>query len=90
MTNETWSRILSGISVTIMPDGKGGMVMQATGPFPMKRSGDVQMSVRNAVSAERIKAIQMPGIFVEAMMERSIRQLAEDIAREEGGEDVQV
>ena len=50
--------------------------MQATGPFPLKRSGDVQMSVRNAVSAERIKAIQMPGMFVEAMMERSIRQLA--------------
>lgn len=90
MTNETWSRILSGISVTIMPDGKGGMVMQATGPFPLKRSGDVQMSVRNAVSAERINALQMPGIFVEAMMERAILDLAEDIRRGEGDGNVPV
>ena len=90
MTNETWSRILSGISVTILPDGKGGVTMQATGPVPLKRAGDVQMGVRKTVSAERINALQMPGIFVEAMMERAILDLAEDIRRGEGDGNVPV
>ena len=89
MKKETWEKIVGGIAVTILQDTRGGLILQAKGP--MSAGYSAQTAVSRTVSADKLKSLQMPEIYVETILERMVQQvLAADDGESEGEGDVPV
>lgn len=84
MRKETWEKIMGGIAVTIMPDTRGGLLLQVKGPVSAEYRA--QSAINKTAPAEKLKNLQMPEIFVETMLENMIRKLTEDIQEDEDAE----
>lgn len=81
MRKETWEKILGGVAVTIIPDTKGGLMLQVKGPVSAEYRA--QSAINKSVPADKLKGLRMPDIFVETMLENMIRKLTDDIQEEE-------
>ena len=81
MRKETWEKILGGVAVTIIPDTRGGLMLQVKGPVSAEYRA--QSAINKSVPADKLKGLRMPEIFVETMLENMIRKLTDDIREEE-------
>lgn len=81
MRKETWEKILGGVAVTIIPDTKGGLMLQVKGPVSAEYRA--QSAINKSVPADKLKGLRMPEVFVETMLENMIRKLTDDIREEE-------
>lgn len=81
MRKETWEKILGGVAVTIIPDTRGGLMLQVKGPVSAEYRA--QSAINKSVPADKLKGLRMPDIFVETMLENMIRKLTDDIQEEE-------
>lgn len=81
MRKETWEKILGGVAVTIIPDTRGGLMLQVKGPVSAEYRA--QSAINKSVPADKLKGLRMPDIFVETMLENMIRKLTDDIREEE-------
>ena len=73
MRKETWEKIMGGVAVTILPDTRGGLILQAKGP--MSAGYSAQTAVSRTVSADKLKSLQMPEFYVENTLERMVQQV---------------
>lgn len=88
MKKETWEKIMGGIAVTILPDTRGGLILQARGPIAAGRGA--QTTVSKMIPADKLKGLQMPEFYVETALERLVQQVAEaDESEGEGDVPVQ-
>lgn len=81
MRKETWEKILGGVAVTIIPDTKGGLMLQVKGPVSAEYRA--QSAINKSIPADKLKGLRMPEVFVETMLENMIRKLTDDIQEEE-------
>lgn len=81
MRKETWEKIMGGVAVTIIPDTRGGLMLQVKGPVSAEYRA--QSAINKSVPADKLKGLRMPDIFVETMLENMIRKLTDDIREEE-------
>lgn len=81
MRKETWEKILGGVAVTIIPDTRGGLMLQVKGPVSAEYRA--QSAINKSVPADKLKGLRMPEVFVETMLENMIRKLTDDIQEEE-------
>lgn len=81
MRKETWEKIMGGVAVTIIPDTRGGLMLQVKGPVSAEYRA--QSAINKSVPADKLKGLIMPDIFVETMLENMIRKLTDDIREEE-------
>ena len=88
MTKETWEKIVGGIAVTILPDARGGMMLQAKGPVTAVYSA--QTAVQRTVPADKLEGLQLPETYLETLIERMVRQVETAMAADEGYGDVPV
>lgn len=84
MRKETWEKILGGVAVTIIPDTRGGLMLQVKGPVSAEYRA--QSAINKSVPADKLKGLRMPEVFVETMLENMIRKLTEDIQEDEDAE----
>lgn len=77
MRKETWEKIMGGIAVTILPDTRGGLLLQVKGPVSAEYRA--QSAINKSVPADKLRGLKMPEIFVEAMLENMMRKLTDDI-----------
>lgn len=88
MKKETWEKIMGGVAVTILPDTRGGLILQARGPIADGRGA--QTAVSKTAPADKLKSLQMPEFYVETALERLVQQVAEaDESEGEGDVPVQ-
>lgn len=80
MRKETWEKILGGVAVTIIPDTRGGLMLQVKGPVSAEYRA--QSAINKSVPADKLKGLRMPEVFVETMLENMIRKLTDDIQEE--------
>lgn len=77
MRKETWEKIMGGIAVTILPDTRGGLLLQVKGPVSAEYRA--QSAINKSVPADKLRGLKMPEIFVEALLENMMRKLTDDI-----------
>lgn len=84
MRKETWEKIMGGIAVTIMPDTRGGLLLQVKGP--VSAAYEAQTAMSKTVPADKLKGLQMPEIYVEILLERMVQQVLTAATDESEGE----
>ena len=85
MKKETWEKIVGGIAVTILPDARGGVMLQAKGPVTAVYSA--QTAVQRTVPADKLAELQLPETYLETLIERMVRQVETAMAADEGDGD---
>ena len=58
MRKETWEKIMGGIAVTILPDTRGGLLLQVKGPVSAEYRA--QSAINKSVPADKLRGLKMP------------------------------